>query len=543
MSPLREAEPEILAGKTHLDRRVRWVHISEQPDIAGFLKGGELLLLTGIGLPTDATGQAQFVDELADVGVAAVMVRLGAAFDRVPDALVNRAVDRGLPLVALHHRIAFIGVTEEVHAAIISRQVELLQKADLVRREFTTLVMRGVGLRRVLDRLSAIVGCAVVLEDTAHQIIELVTFGGEATEVLDVWEAHARSGHAAPDDGEVHVEPGSCAWVSIVLREEPWGRVHLLESERAFDEIDLLAIDRAVAAIGLALLSDRETRSLGEQARRALISDLVNERFGSPEEFVRRGRSLGVSLEGRALAALVLEPNRLAALTEEERLDEHDRAEIRAQMLEVLRSEIRATGSASLSALDGDRIIAIVGIEEGKDPRTTMVEIGRGAVDAIVERWGVDRLTPVVGVSEDASAATLRRAIEQAGEAARYGAQVEPGPGVHRYADLGIYHLLLPLAEGPQLASFVEAELGALLRHEAAGRTPLLTTLRAYLDRGARVTPTAAELHVERRTLYHRLDRISRLLGRDLQSSDTRLRLGVALRGLELLRKRAGGSD
>jgi hypothetical protein len=38
-----------------------------------------------------------------------------------------------------------------------------------------------------------------------------------------------------------------------------WGRVHVLQGEHPLDEVDLLAIDRAAAAISLALLTS-ETR-------------------------------------------------------------------------------------------------------------------------------------------------------------------------------------------------------------------------------------------------------------------------------------------
>jgi PucR family transcriptional regulator, purine catabolism regulatory protein len=106
---------------------------------------------------------------------------------------------------------------------------------------------------------------------------------------------------------------------------------------------------------------------------------------------------------------------------------------------------------------------------------------------------------------------------------------------VYHYGDLGIYHLLLPLAEGPRLANYVEAELGALLEHDARNRTPLVATLRSFLDHGGHVSAAARDLFIERRTLYHCVGTITRLLGRDLANPDTRLRLSVALRALDLL--------
>lgn len=54
------------------------------------------------------------------------------------------------------------------------------------------------------------------------------------------------------------------------------------------------------------------------------------------------------------------------------------------------------------------------------------------------------------------------------------------------------------------------------------------------------MSAAARELFIERRTLYHRIDSIGKLLGRDLGNADTRLRLSVALRGLDLLQTRRG---
>lgn len=112
---------------------------------------------------------------------------------------------------------------------------------------------------------------------------------------------------------------------------------------------------------------------------------------------------------------------------------------------------------------------------------------------------------------------------------------------MYHYGDLGVYHLLLPLADGPRLARYVEAELGPLLQHDARRRSPLVPTLRSFLDHGGQISPAARELFIERRTLYHRMAVIGKLTGRDLGNPDTRLRLSVALRALDLLQTRHGG--
>ncbi|MFJ2566857.1 PucR family transcriptional regulator ligand-binding domain-containing protein, partial [Streptomyces sp. NPDC087568] len=83
---LREGRPEVVAGADGLTAPVRWVHVSELPTIAPMLRGGELILTTGIALPSGHASLARFIDDLADVGAAGVVVGLGPRFhDALPE--------------------------------------------------------------------------------------------------------------------------------------------------------------------------------------------------------------------------------------------------------------------------------------------------------------------------------------------------------------------------------------------------------------------------------------------------------------------------
>ncbi|MGO4759557.1 PucR family transcriptional regulator ligand-binding domain-containing protein, partial [Streptomyces sp. 2MCAF27] len=42
--------PRVIGGRDHLDRPVRWVHISDLTDLTDLLEGGELVLTTGLPL-------------------------------------------------------------------------------------------------------------------------------------------------------------------------------------------------------------------------------------------------------------------------------------------------------------------------------------------------------------------------------------------------------------------------------------------------------------------------------------------------------------
>ncbi|MET9968087.1 PucR family transcriptional regulator ligand-binding domain-containing protein, partial [Streptomyces sp. NPDC006356] len=120
---LAAGRPQVVTGVPHLDRPVRWVHITELTDPASFLKGGELVLTTGMPLPQDAAAVRRYVDELAR-DAAALVIELVRRYHRPPDALVQACRTRGLPLITLAKDVNFLEVTQVLHALILGNQAE-----------------------------------------------------------------------------------------------------------------------------------------------------------------------------------------------------------------------------------------------------------------------------------------------------------------------------------------------------------------------------------------------------------------------------------
>jgi hypothetical protein len=117
---VRRGSPHVVAGSGRLDVPVRWVHALELTDVGRLLRGGELVLSTGIALPESPSGLADYIASLAGVGVAGLAVELGRRYTgALPPALVSAAAARSVPLIELRREVAFIEITEAVHARII----------------------------------------------------------------------------------------------------------------------------------------------------------------------------------------------------------------------------------------------------------------------------------------------------------------------------------------------------------------------------------------------------------------------------------------
>jgi purine catabolism regulator len=99
--------------------------------------------------------------------------------------------------------------------------------------------------------------------------------------------------------------------------------------------------------------------------------------------------------------------------------------------------------------------------------------------------------------------------------------------------ELGLTGLLAAVAD-ERLTDYAMRLLGPLVEHDRARNGSLVATLRAYLETGEQ-QQAAQRLRVHPNTLRYRLDRIREISGVDLEDSETRLNLAVALRVQSLL--------
>jgi purine catabolism regulator len=161
---LRRARPEVVVG-SHLEaRQVRWVHTSEIYEISPLLKGGEVLLTTGLGLVGLGAGAVgSYVEALARQGVAALVMEVGRTFTTPPEALVAAAREHDFPLVLLHGVVPFIEVTESVYPMLIAGEVEELRDLDRASTRLHEALASGAAPGELLALVAEICGAPVGL--------------------------------------------------------------------------------------------------------------------------------------------------------------------------------------------------------------------------------------------------------------------------------------------------------------------------------------------------------------------------------------------
>src|SRR3954453_23988145 len=103
---VRRALPEVVVGRPALGHEVRWAHVIEMPEPDDLLKGGELVLTTGLGAGTRAEVQRAGIASRLGQGAAAVAVELGTTWrEHLPAPVVDACRAAGVPLVAFRRSV------------------------------------------------------------------------------------------------------------------------------------------------------------------------------------------------------------------------------------------------------------------------------------------------------------------------------------------------------------------------------------------------------------------------------------------------------
>ncbi|GAA1767539.1 PucR family transcriptional regulator [Agromyces humatus] len=527
LPPVAAGVPEVLSSDGALDARVRWVHVSDSAGVARLLNGGELLLSTGSGWPTEPTELADFIAGLVDAGLSGLVLELGVHYRYVPAIVESAARERGLALVALHHEVKFVTLTEAVHRRIISEQTAALRARDEVRERFTALSLRGAPADYVVRQLADTLGSPVVLENLAHEVVAAEgTFGGDG-EVLAEWESRSRRAHRLATEPPATTEPATTApeqaasrrsddWliVPVEARGTRWGSLIALPGP-AHPAGRTAVLEQGAIALALGRLAegDADADEWVRAGRQRLIDSLLAGRFAGLAAASARLAAAGLPVDGSVLHGLVATGAPITGRA----------ADVAAR---ALGGRAIAGDAPGIRSSDQATVVLLslpAGSTFGDRPSRAFARgIARDAASA-------DRLVLSIGAAAadlDGLLASVQEALDLARAA---GGRVAHGPTLRRSEDRPLMRLVTSLRDDHRLLRHSELMLAPLIEYDLARGGDLLDVLGAMLAHPGNRTAAASASHLSRSVFYQRLALIGDLLGVDLDDGETLTALHLAL--------------
>lgn len=294
--------------------------------------------------------------------------------------------------------------------------------------------------------------------------------------------------------------------------------------------------DRKFAVDSLAtlvsLLLDRDVASIESELRLRgeLLLELLVDGGAPTGSVVRAAERFGIDL-GMEHVVAIWDLEDFTALARRPDLSEARILRLKRDITCVIEAGVRASVGKVWVLPHLDSFVAALEPSAGFSPAEVLACLSgvQERLRPVLRQYGLKQISVGVGFAYS-GAAGLRKSFEEAQESLLVGRSNFGEGSVTHFRDLGMHRFLFGWYNSPRSRALAGDFLAPILQEAPTEREKLIATLNAYLAARGRQSMAAKSLGIHRNSLRYRLDRITELLGLDLDDSSVQLVLQLALR-------------
>ncbi len=515
----------IVAGDP--DTRVNWsVTIRAQPPVFPDIYGGELALVSMDVLRSfdSRLTLANVLRQLAEYGVHGVL-----ATGAIKQEAVDAAKERGVALLSVPQDTSLTTVERAVNALILNQSARLTERAIEIQRQLTRLSAENRDLNSLLQVMARSTGKTIAIHDGSGALITQIYppyLGRRGSNGRDEASPARQEAFREWLATEAPASPGLISAspighsTALHVEKRVAGFLSLYDSADGLTDFDRLVLTYGADVCAIELAKNRAIASAVEQTRGDWIQMWLS---GTPaDDDLLRARASQAGFEPASQYCVAV----------------YRSADSLAPLVSLARDDIARRGIKGAVGAYVDAIVALYPLDEEDDANAQ--NRARGAIDDVRAQLSLRMSNrPVTaGVSRPASGlSSLRDAYREAKDAVGIAQELGDHDSTTYYGDLKLYQLLLALKERnlEHLQRFYQDALAPLAEHDQRKQSDLVRTLSGFFAANGNLAKAAQELDVHRNTLVYRLERIADLTQLDLDDSDNRLILHLALKTQRVL--------
>ncbi len=518
----------IVAGDP--ETNVNWsITIRAQPPAFPDIYGGELALVSMDVLRSfdSRLTLASVLRQLAGFGVSAVL-----ATGAVDQDAVDAANDCRLALLAVPAETSLTTIERAVNALILNQSARLTERAIEIQRQLTRLSAENRDLNSLLQVMSRSTGKPVVVHnDAGAMITQILPYTGRRN-------LNGRSQHIMTDSAEflewlTKERPELSSAISasplgyttaLKVEKRVAGYLSLVDHDGNLNEFDRLVLTYGADVCAIEMAKNRAIASAVEQTRGDWIQMWLSGTPADDDLLRTRAQQAGFEPGAQFVVAVYRAVNDLGQSLPLE------------PVISLVRDDVSRRG---VSGAVGQYVDAIVGLYPLEDDSNALAR-SRSSVEAVRTQLAsrFPKGLVAAGLSRPAAGlSSLREAYREAKDSVVIAYELSDRDSTTYYGDLKLYQLLLALKERnlEHLQQFYSDALGPLVAHDKRKQSDLIRTLSGFFAANGNLAKAAQELDVHRNTLVYRLERISELTKLNLDDSDNRLILHLALKTQRVL--------
>lgn len=510
---------ESIASEEALNRKVRWVHIMEVTQVGHLLNGNELILSTGIGWHDNEELSLSFLQQLIDSGASGLCIELGTYTKQPLERMKKLAAQENFPLIFFHEEVRYIDITQDLHTYFIHQHHKMVSDLESLSTQLNQLLLSGKGLQSLLK----------LLHQTTQSQVAFFPFGAEAQFVPTMPKTKADAFYEKWIYGEIFQLPNAKSKLAhrpILALEHLFADL-LLYADQELSEFQILALDRFATAIAQEMMRTKYVEEKTRYKQNLWVTDWLNGKHTGQEI---RDYMFSIKPSMKLAQTIVCIFNIVSAA---ESSKDYEDMLLQKQM--IARALFEGEGFYLMPTVVGDQIVFILLDQLPTVPCKERIYRAIQRLQKLEVNQETILFSPLFGIGKTLNDPTQ---VKESYQTAKETIEIQKDTGMLAspfYHEQHVNKVILKMKQSGLLESFIDEYIGKLIHYDREKNGQLLKTLKVYLALCGSKQDTAKELFVVRQTLYHRLDKISALLGDDYMQPDKRIAIELALHGYEYM--------
>ncbi|MDY0943942.1 PucR family transcriptional regulator [Priestia megaterium] len=501
----------VIAGKSGLYRFVRWVHVLEITSIENLLNGNELILSTGVGWKEDKDAFGSLVQQAIKSNAAGICIELGTYISKVPQEIIDLANSCDFPIIVFFKKVKFIDITQEIHSLLIKKHYQTLSDLEEYSSKLNQLLLSSNPQKKILQ----------LLHDYLKVTVFYISNQGEIQVVSKKTSAEQEQIIKLLKDDKIP-EHMNIAHQSVQALNQTFADLFIISERNDITEFESLILDRSSIALAQSLLRELYI----EEQRKTEEAEWVRtwlEGRNTDEQIHRYLSELEPNLKPQGCTVLLCKADNLSKITSEF-----------TYLKLYVRSIFERRGIFLFSHIEKNKMIFI--LLNNRKSNDFKCRVKEGIEDLkkseFIKKQNFSKLSFSVGKFVN-NLGGVKNSYHTAKETMNIREKMPNSLCHYFYEDLYIFRLVLAANEQGVLHEFISDYIGPVISHDQQNNGELLKTLKIYLQCKGAKKETAEQLHIVRQTLYHRLDRLYELIGRDFMEPYKRQAIEVSISAYE----------
>lgn len=509
---------KVLAGRGGLDNEIRNVDIMEVPDGVYWVNPGDLIITTGYCLKNNDTTLENIVQMLVTKEAAGLGIKVGRYIDEIPKKILLLADEYNFPIIFVPITSSYNSIVRPILNKLVSDENYDFFTLKEFKQELNRLTKHNFNITVITNLISKYIGHDIYLfwennlnlvnENTNLKALSIKKVISEyTTELLSSEEVlkieHNESSY------KIFKIYGMNIVIAFLCVD--------LKNGKEFTDTDMEIIKEVIPFITVYLLSNSNKAKLYHKSLEEFFFSIIEGSYLDDELKLR---------EEASYRNIDFNKSRYVWTIDSTIKNENDFIRFEKKIVSIF----KMYDNIFCHKCYNKNLTFIIENKKLQSNAKLLEPFYEKLVSDLKKSFKDEEFT--VGISKICNSLKyLNLAGEEAYFALKIGKKLKNREsGVYFYDDYMIYHLLYEISGHPTLSKLYKNTILRLKKYDSENNSELLKTLEVLIECDFSISQTSDKMFIHRNTLYKRVNKINDILESDIDKSENRLILQIALK-------------